>query len=179
MNKTYKADVRRFLDSQDLHYQMRGDTFILPYNEDGDQWVTVINVDNTQDAICVYSKSSNNNIPPERLSAVCEFITRANFGFQIGNWELDIADGECRFKTSVDAEGDDNVPNLLKQLLRRNLSGFRRYLPGIRRVVNGGNPKECCDQCERVDPNGAAVREALETLLRVRAAREGINRMFL
>eukprot|EP00708_Paratrimastix_pyriformis_P006684 GAFH01006059.1.p1 GENE.GAFH01006059.1~~GAFH01006059.1.p1 ORF type:complete len:165 (+),score=27.11 GAFH01006059.1:61-495(+) len=140
---------------------MRGDTFILPYNVDGDEWITAIKVNNAQDTICIYSMYPQ-NAPADRLSAVCEFITRANYDLQIGNWELDIRDGECRFKTSVDVEGSEDVPALMKQLLRRNLATFRRYVPGIRRVINGGNAKDCCDECER---GGGATAAALIQLL--------------
>ncbi|KAJ4459503.1 hypothetical protein PAPYR_4560 [Paratrimastix pyriformis] len=147
-NKTYKIDVMRYLDAADIRYQLRGDLFILLYNVDGHHWTTAIRVNNTQDTICVYSVFGT-NAPADRLSAVCEFITRANYDLPLGNWELDIRDGECRFKTSVDVEGCGDVGPLVKQLLGNNLGTFQRYVPGLRNVIAGGNPRDCCAECER------------------------------
>ncbi|MGK7894318.1 MAG: YbjN domain-containing protein, partial [Xenococcus sp. (in: cyanobacteria)] len=44
--------------------------------------------------------------PDNKLLTIAEFITRANSGMIIGNFELDFNDGEIRYKTSIDIEGD-------------------------------------------------------------------------
>ncbi len=49
--------------------------------------------------------------------AVAEFITRANFGIVIGNFEIDFSDGEIRYKTSIDVEGDRPSFALIKRLV--------------------------------------------------------------
>jgi len=41
-----------------------------------------------------------------KRGAVAEFINRANYGIIIGNFEMDFADGEIRYKTSIDVQGD-------------------------------------------------------------------------
>ncbi len=46
------------------------------------------------------------NVPEERRLAAAELITRANYGLRLGNFELDFSDGELRFKTSIDVEGE-------------------------------------------------------------------------
>ena len=38
--------------------------------------------------------------------AIAEFLTRTNYSMIIGNFELDFADGEIRYKTSIDVQGD-------------------------------------------------------------------------
>src|SRR3954452_20971539 len=48
--------------------------------------------------------------PEAKRPAVAEFITRANYGMMLGNFEMDFADGEVRFKTSIDCEGGEMVP---------------------------------------------------------------------
>src|SRR5579862_4224242 len=45
------------------------------------------------------------NTPPEKIHSMAEFITRANRGMPIGNFELDFEDGEIRYKTSIEIEG--------------------------------------------------------------------------
>jgi hypothetical protein len=39
--------------------------------------------------------------PPDRLGEMMAFITRANYGLVLGSFELDMDDGEIRFKTSI------------------------------------------------------------------------------
>ena len=41
--------------------------------------------------------------------AAAEFEPRANFGLDIGNLELDMTDGEVRYKSSLCC-GEDSVP---------------------------------------------------------------------
>lgn len=44
------------------------------------------------------------NIPEDRRPAVAEYITRANYGLYVGNFEMDYTDGEVRYKSSIDVE---------------------------------------------------------------------------
>ena len=70
-------------------------------------------------------------IESERRLAAAELITRANFGLVIGNFEMDFADGEVRYKTSLDVEGDRLSDVLLLQLIHANLSIVDTYLPAF------------------------------------------------
>jgi len=49
------------------------------------------------------------NVPQHKLMAVAEFLTRANSGMILGNFELGFTDGEIRYKTSIDVEGVGSV----------------------------------------------------------------------
>lgn len=77
------------------------------------------------------------NAPQNKRLAVAEFITRANSGMIIGNFELDFADGEIRYKTSIDVEGDSLSFGLIKQLVYANVTMMDEYLPGIMSVIYG------------------------------------------
>lgn len=74
-------------------------------------------------------------VPEARRLAVAEFITRANYGMLIGNFELDFVDGEVRFKTGIDVEGDRLSGALVAQVVGPNLAMMDRYLGGIMAVV--------------------------------------------
>jgi hypothetical protein len=41
-------------------------------------------------------------VPEDKRPAVCEFITRANYGLPAGNFEMDWSDGELRYKVFLD-----------------------------------------------------------------------------
>jgi hypothetical protein len=77
-------------------------------------------------------------VPENKLSDAAEFITRANYGMIIGNFELDYADGEIRYKTSVDVEDVDMVEPLVRHLIYANVLTMDKYFPGFMRVLYAG-----------------------------------------
>ena len=95
--------------------------------------------------------------PSERRAEVMEFITRANFGLAIGNFELDLNDGEIRYRTSLDVKEDRLSPPLLRQLIWNNIGVTDKYLPGLREVIDAGTTaKEALARIEsdHSDENG-------------------------
>ncbi len=88
-------------------------------------------------------------VPENKRSAICEYLARANYGLIIGNFELDLRDGEIRYKTSIDVEGENLTPALVKNLVYANLSTMDRYLPGIMGVIYGNLlPEQAISQVE-------------------------------
>jgi hypothetical protein len=73
--------------------------------------------------------------PESTRSAIAEFLTRANFGIVIGNFELNFDSGEIRYKTSIDVEGDDLSFSFIHQLVYTNIMTMDQYLPGIRAII--------------------------------------------
>jgi hypothetical protein len=74
-------------------------------------------------------------IPDGTRLAVAEFVTRANFGTLVGNFEFDMDDGELRFKTSADLEGTPLTGPFIRNLLAANLTTADRYFPGLMKVL--------------------------------------------
>jgi hypothetical protein len=77
------------------------------------------------------------NATPEKMRDVAEFITRANRGMRIGNFELDFDDGEVRYKTSLDVEGGELTNKMIDNLLRANLTTIDRYFAGMMELIYG------------------------------------------
>jgi hypothetical protein len=75
--------------------------------------------------------------PEPYLQAMAEFLTRANFGMLIGNFELDYSDGEVRYKTSLDLEDAGMSPALLRNLVVAASTTFDRYYTGFQSVASG------------------------------------------
>jgi hypothetical protein len=87
---------------------------------------------------------------PDVRPAVVEFITRANYGLRIGNFELDYSDGEIRFKTSLDFEGVELDPHLVQTMVHAVFVTVNHYLSGLMRVMYGGlTPAEAIIEVER------------------------------
>jgi hypothetical protein len=85
-------------------------------------------------------------IPKPKRSKLAEFITRANYGMTIGNFELDYTDGEIRYKTSIDVEGEKLTSALIKRLVYTNVAMMDEYLPGIRAMIEAGLSAEAAIQ---------------------------------
>ena len=88
-------------------------------------------------------------VPEELLAEAAEFITRANYGMVIGNFELDYADGEVRYKTSIDVEEVDIAEPMVRHLIFANVLTMDKYFSGIMRVIYGGiSPLEALEEVE-------------------------------
>jgi hypothetical protein len=67
----------------------------------------------------------------------------------IGNFEIDIEDGEVRYKTSVDLEGVEQVTHLLRNMVYANVLTMDKYFNGLMRILHGGlTPVEAIKEVE-------------------------------
>ena len=88
-------------------------------------------------------------VPEERRLAVAEYITRANYGLFLGNFEMDFTDGELRFKTSLDLEDSHPGQAQIRNTVLSNLAFVDRYLPGLMQVLNAQlSPEAAYEECE-------------------------------
>ncbi|MBC7261328.1 MAG: YbjN domain-containing protein [Chloroflexi bacterium] len=89
-------------------------------------------------------------VPLEKRLAVAEYLTRANYGLILGNFELDLSDGEVRYKTSIDVEGGQLTSQMIRNMVYANLMMMDKYLPGIMKVVYGDiAPADAIAQIEK------------------------------
>ncbi len=86
------------------------------------------------DRICFLS-SAQAVVPEVKRLAVAEYLTRANYGIILGNFEMDFRDGETRFKTSADVEGIELTARFVKNLIVSNLGTADKYYPGLMKVI--------------------------------------------
>jgi hypothetical protein len=90
------------------------------------------------------------NAAADSRPAMAEFLTRANYGLFIGNFEMDWTDGEIRYKTGIDVEGDRLSQALVQGTVYANVMIMDRYLPGIMKVLYGNlSPAEAVAEVER------------------------------
>lgn len=88
-------------------------------------------------------------VPEERRLAAAEFIIRANYGMRIGNFEMDFRDGEVRYKSSLDFEGELLSDNLIRNAIYPAVQIMDEYLPGLMKVAFGGkSPEEAIREIE-------------------------------
>ena len=73
--------------------------------------------------------------PPDRRSAVCEFITRLNYDLVIGDFEMNIETGEVRFKTSMDFDKAAASVDQIATLVYANTTIMAKFLPLLLEVM--------------------------------------------
>ncbi len=88
-------------------------------------------------------------IAEDMRSAAVEYLTRANWGLYIGNFEMDYSDGEVRFKSSIDFEGESLTSNLIRNTIYPAAQLMDRYLPGLMKVAFGNvEPRAAIEEVE-------------------------------
>jgi hypothetical protein len=100
------------------------------------RWKFYAQVVEAHDLILFYSVCPL-RVPEDRRDEVSRFLTRANYGLAAGNFELDYEDGEIRYKTVLQLQGDGLDGITLKRLVRANGIAMETYLPGIGAVITG------------------------------------------
>lgn len=130
-----------FFDQDNWRYQRLPDEPIisLGYSGENGSFQCYARAREEQVQFIFYSICSA-KAPLHRRQAMAEFITRANYGLIIGNFEMDFNDGEIRYKTSVDVDGAELTFALARHIVYANVITMDRYLPGIMRVLYADIP---------------------------------------
>jgi hypothetical protein len=120
----------------------------IDYTGTSGSWTLYVRARDEAEQVIVLSVHPD-TVPEGRRPAMAEFLTRANFGLNIGNFEMDFDDGEVRFRTSIDVEGSALDDSLLNTLVVVNVGVMDDYLPGITAVLKGERePSDAIRLCE-------------------------------
>ncbi len=123
-------------------------TLAMGFRGQNGSWMCYAHIDEERNALIIYSVVAQ-QVPEHARQRMADFLTRANFGLVTGNFEMDLTDGETRFKTSVElGQTVADIP-LVRRLLHVNVASLDRYLPGIEAVADGRlDPREAIALCE-------------------------------
>ena len=122
---------------------------LMNFKGENGQWRCAAQAREEQEQFVFYSVCPV-NVPEDKRLVVAEFIMRVNFGLIIGNFEMDLADGEIRYKTGIDVEDDRLSFALIKQMVYANVMMMDRYLPGIMQVIYSNvSPLDAVMQIEK------------------------------
>ena len=110
-NTTLLSQIIAFFTEDDWSFtKLQGESALrLLFQGENGKWVCYARAREEQQQFAFYSICPI-DIPKYKRFAISEFLTRANYGMTIGNFELDFTDGEVRYKTSIDVEGDRLSP---------------------------------------------------------------------
>lgn len=111
-------------------------TLVTGFEGDSGAFIVAVAVREEQSQLVFYAYAPEAT-PGERLGAMMELVTRANYGMVVGNFELDLADGEVRFKVGVELDNLDDPTVVLPAHLGTCIRSLDMYLPAIAAVQEG------------------------------------------
>lgn len=130
-----------FLSEEGFNYERHDDDLAVRIDHQGTsvEWGCVAQVWEDQRVFAFYSVSPLRP-SPTNLGPTSEFVHRANIGILAGNFELDLDDGEVRFKTVVgfgpNGEWSDE---LARVVVYTNLAAMNHYVVGLLSVITGAS----------------------------------------
>ena len=110
--------------------------FFLPFKGENGEWTCVALALETQEQMIFYSVAPT-MCPEDKRTEMMAFLHRANYGLHVGNFEIDLDDGEIRFKTSIDVEGTELTVALCHNAIYMNCVMMDHHLPGILGILYG------------------------------------------
>src|SRR5262249_32831943 len=149
MGRVFNAVVDYLTEDDWKFTVLEGDgAFVLSFRGKSGSWQCFGRADEEKECFSFYSI-----LPPhaseDKRGGVAEFVTRANYGLIIGNYELDRRDGQVRYKTSIDIEGGELTHKMVENLIYANLTTMDDYFPGFMAVMYGDkDPEEVITEIE-------------------------------
>ncbi len=87
-------------------------------------------------------------VPFGKRLEVCNFMNRVNYELALGNFEMDMDDGEIRFRTYLDSAGAEPSKEQLLNLIWNGTQAFDTYYPGLLKIITGDfSAEEAVDLC--------------------------------
>jgi hypothetical protein len=104
--------------------------------EHGD-WVTLVQTDEEESRCIVYSVYPE-LVPEASRTEMAAFLIQENYDLPIGNFEMDLEDGELRVRTSMDLDLNQLTTAVIEQLLTANIAIMDGYFAAIGEQIKKG-----------------------------------------
>ncbi|MBP0027348.1 MAG: YbjN domain-containing protein [Roseofilum sp. Guam] len=146
--RSLESVVREFFHEDDWEFiQLKPELLQLAFQGDNGRWRCYARIHEADKQFIFYSICPL-AVEEEYRGLMAEFLTKANYGMILGNFELDFTDGEIRYKTSIDVENDRLSLALVRSLVYANVTIVDRYLPGIVAVLEGSPVSDAIERVE-------------------------------
>lgn len=120
--------VQQFFIEQRWPYEDMGEQLYRVQVEGGEaEWVCLVKLDEDRHFCLVYSILSE-TVPSKKRGEMALFLAETNYDLGVGSFEMDPQDGEVRFRTSLDVEGDRLSRALFERLVTMNITMMDQYI---------------------------------------------------
>ena len=142
--------VREYLNSQNWHFDYNAEKsyFRLGMNLKSKLKSCEVIIRIREDSFTVYAISPI-SADDNTKSAVAEYLTRANYGLKVGNFEMDYSDGEVRYKCHQECGSAAPAQDVVETVVDLSFLMMQRYGDGLLAVIFGvATPEVACQQAE-------------------------------
>jgi hypothetical protein len=128
--------IEHFLEENEWGYE-RIDESLLRLAVQGEQgdWVTLVQTDEEDQRCIVYSVYPD-LVPEPRREAMAAILTQENYEIPVGNFEMDLTDGEVRFRTSIEVVQGQLTSEWFERLFMVNIAMTDGYFALISEEMN-------------------------------------------
>jgi hypothetical protein len=128
--------IERFLIEHEWSYE-RLDESLLRLAVQGEQgdWVTLVQT-NEEDQRCIVYSVYPALVPESRREAMAAILTQENYEIPVGNFEMDLTDGEVRFRTSIEVVQGQMTSEWFERMFAVNISMTDGYFALISEEIN-------------------------------------------
>ena len=143
--------AKTFMDDAGWPYEVDDAGATIRAFHDGDSltFPVYVTADDDKQQLVVYGVLPDNVGEEHRLD-VGAFLAGLNYGLSIGNFEIDIEDGEVRFRAGIDVEGGTLTPAMVRSLAAACVVNVDVYAAAIGAVASGAmTPTEALDDIGR------------------------------
>lgn len=145
--------IKSFLETDNWHYSFR-DEGVFEMDFKMDSVISPIRIIIFVEKDCfqvrallpISAEISNS----KGLFELLKFVTKVNYQLKVGNFIVDIDDGEIAYKVHVDCEGIDAIGNeIVKNSVVCTILMSKRYIPGLVAILfYGENAYTAFEKCE-------------------------------
>ena len=111
------------------------------YKSGDDSWVFVASIDVNTRILTVFSRAPE-PCPASRRPAMCEALTRLNWGMTHGSFDMDFTDGEIRYRVGTDLAGNELDAGIVQNVTNYCLQHMTTHLPTLRAIIAGACPAD-------------------------------------
>ena len=136
--------VRDWLDGDDWHYEYDAEKHLIKMGINLKSKIKSgrIFIDFKDDCYAVYLCAPING-DKDNIGELVKYLTMANYGLLNGNFELDVRDGEIRYKTFVNCDGLESLsPAVIQDSIYVACIMMDRYGNGIAALALGFSDAE-------------------------------------
>lgn len=153
-SKSIANAINNFLAENDWHFSFDDQCGLFKFGLCLKGKIKKINyiIDVKEDEYIVYAISplGADEDDEKMMATMAEFVCRANYGLKNGNFELDMRDGEMRFKSFVDCDGITPTTEMVRNSIHCPAAMFDRYGTGIVDIIfSNAKAKDAIAKCER------------------------------
>ncbi|WP_153558053.1 YbjN domain-containing protein [Roseimaritima sediminicola] len=130
-----------YLDQSGLQFQQSDDGTAFQMCFDSDHGINRVLVLVSDDLLQILTYPPNKVVDRQRLS-IAHAVVRANFGLRIGQFELDMDDGELRYRIAVPLSDQFPADETLDCLLPLGGAMIERYHPAFLSIIYGNEDVE-------------------------------------